>query len=103
MYTENTANCSSAAFCLRLHNGAMLYSFDNSFSGTATTNAIYFYLDPDGRVTDGTTNGPGKSVILLLYTNGHIVSWGDALPATTSSDGTRSACPGCDPPWFKWN
>jgi hypothetical protein len=54
-------------FCLVLHNGAVLdFPSDNSFGGTKSTNAINFYLDPDGQYS-GTTTGPGKSIMFYLF------------------------------------
>ena len=57
-------NCSSTDKCIFLHNGGTLILLDSfgGFGGTASTNAIFFDFDPDGRVTDGTTDGPGKAV-----------------------------------------
>src|SRR6478609_7639481 len=54
-----TLPCDSSAPCMRMHNGGTIQITPYSFNGTATTNAIRFKIDPDGRVTDGTTNGPG--------------------------------------------
>ena len=60
--TLTTLACGSYT-CLKLHSGAkLLYDGTMSFSGTNTTNALRFYVDPDGRQTDATTNGPGKSI-----------------------------------------
>lgn len=61
--TMGTITCNASNYaCLKMHNGSMIgYRVDVSFGGSNTTNAIHFVIDPDGRVTDGTTNGPGKS------------------------------------------
>jgi hypothetical protein len=76
------------------------------FGGTATTNAIWFSVDPDAKVTDGTTNGPGKAVEFWLYYNGAIRTYGGILNNScgyafgnncTNPDPTR------DPPWFSWD
>ena len=71
---------------------------------SGATNAITFYLDPDGEVTDGTVDGPGKSVMFYLYYNGLLRTRGTVEPNTCSS----ATCldepkPNNDPPWFSWN
>jgi prepilin-type N-terminal cleavage/methylation domain-containing protein len=102
-YGDTTMACDASNPCLSLHNGAvLLYTPADSFNGTASTNAIYFYLDPDGKVTDGTTNGPGKSILFFLYYTGRVTTWGNASPGTKSGPMTYSADPSKDPPWFRW-
>jgi type II secretory pathway pseudopilin PulG len=71
---ETTEVCDSAYLCLKLHNGATIYPGTYSFAGTQSTQAIMFQVDPDGKVTDGTTNGPGKSVQFFLYYNGRLTT-----------------------------
>lgn len=52
-YGWNTTRDCSSVGCLRLHNGAILhYDATLNFGGTATTNAVYFWFDPDGKVTE---------------------------------------------------
>lgn len=87
--------------CYKLHNGGILhFSPAIAFGGTATTNAIYFYFDPDG-IAQTTTNGPGKSVLFWLYTDGMIKTWGNARSNTNTNYGSiYNACSSCDPPWF---
>jgi len=104
-YSTGT-NVSCATYsCLKLHNGAMLlYNSTWNFNGTNTTNANFFYIDPDGVQTDATTNGPGKALVLWLQYDGSMHSWG-TLPATIafstgSAPGTVSATPSYDPAWF---
>lgn len=96
-----TINCNwTQYFCLKLHNGAVIeYTPSEPFGGTASTDAIYFYVDPDG----GTTGGPGKSVPFFLYTTGRLTTWGNLLPGTKVNGGGYSADPTKDPPWFSWN
>jgi prepilin-type N-terminal cleavage/methylation domain-containing protein len=90
--------------CLLLHNGGMLrYRSDINMGGTNTTNAIYFSFDPDGKVTDGTTNGPGKALTLFVYYNGRITSWCCVTPnAVVGASGTFTPNATTDPPWFSW-
>jgi prepilin-type N-terminal cleavage/methylation domain-containing protein len=106
-YTLGTLTCNTSAPCIRLHNGAVLmYWVSDIFSGSAITKGIPFYIDPDGRVTDNTTNGPGKSLLVLLYYNGRITDLGNASPNTTYKNGgttkTHNPTPSEVPPWFSW-
>jgi prepilin-type N-terminal cleavage/methylation domain-containing protein len=99
---NNGTTFSCAAYsCLKLHNGAtLLYANGSNFGGSTTTNALYFYLDPDGQQTDGTTNGPGKSVVVWLQYNGTLHSWG-TLPTSIMTSVTGYApTPSYDPIWF---
>ncbi|HEY9687458.1 MAG TPA: type II secretion system protein [Coleofasciculaceae cyanobacterium] len=92
--------------CLFLHNGAVLVADDTyTFGGTGTTNAVYFYLDPDGKY-GGSTTGPSKSVVLFLYFNGRLATWGSVNPNTVvggSPGSPYSPTPANDPTWFSWN
>lgn len=92
--------CSNAQPCLRLHNGAALFYMGYNFGGTATTNAIYFHLDPDGTYS-GNTNGPGKSVQIFLYYNGRMTAKSGVLPGTCTS-GPCNITTSSDPSWFSW-
>ncbi|HEY9686556.1 MAG TPA: type II secretion system protein [Coleofasciculaceae cyanobacterium] len=100
--TGTTATCSAGNPCMVLHNGARLLSWTASFTGSTTNNAIWFLLDPDGKVTDGTTNGPGKGIELVLYYDGRIKTTGTAQANTVNSLGTWNPVPAADPPWFSW-
>lgn len=98
---EATVSCGGAPpFCFRLHNGSILYHYNNTFEGTATTNAINFLVDPDG-VGDGNA----KAVEFWLYTNGRIRTTGTREPNTCTSPSTCYAAPDTsrDPTWFSWN
>jgi len=101
-------DCSTAGTaCFRLHNGAMLWNGTTNvdFGGTSSLNAIYFLVDPDGKYS-GTTNGPGKSLKIYLYTSGRVATWASINNSTvthewgnyytTNPDATR------DPTWFSW-
>lgn len=96
-------SCDAANPCYILHNGAVLQYSAGTFSGTGTTNAIMFYLDPDGKVTDGTTNGPGKSLKTVLYFNGRIATRETLSPGTVFNGSSYNPIAGADPPWFSWN
>lgn len=100
-YESVTHDCATYP-CLKLHNGGMISYETGGFTGTDTTNAIYFYFDPDGKVTDGTTNGPGKSVCFWLYYNGRLSSYSNITPGTVYAGGTANPDPVADPPWFQW-
>lgn len=103
--TGSNRTCGAGSWvCLRLHNGGIIsYHLAQSFAGTGTTNGIYFYFDPDGKETDGTTNGPGKSVNMFLYYNGVIRTKATAQPNTVNSFGTYNPVANLDPPWFSWD
>jgi prepilin-type N-terminal cleavage/methylation domain-containing protein len=102
LYQENTTRaCGGGYGCIKLHNGGMLMWASAGFMGTNTTNAVYFYFDPDGQVTDGTTNGPGKSVCFWLYTNGRITSYANLSANTVYGGGTVGPISTADPPWFQ--
>lgn len=98
----------SVVRCLRLHNGAALLYWTNSFinfGGTANTNAIQFYIDPDG-VYGGATTGPSKSVSITLYYNSRMTTIGTQDNGTTnggSGGGVGGAHPTWDPAWFSWD
>lgn len=104
--TGDVADCAAANIrCYRLHNGAILETVDwQEFGGTATTNAIFFYLDPDGKYS-GSPTGPGKSVGIFLYFNGRLTNWGNVLPNTNNNTGwgPYNPDPAKDPAWFSWN
>ena len=104
--TQSTKTCDSGNPCLHLYSKAtLLYEQGIQFGGTATTNAVFFSIDPDGRVTDGTTNGPGKSVEFWLYYDGKIKSSADRRLNTIFSNGSSTFTLGGPsssdvPPWF---
>ena len=105
--TQNVQGCTNPAahaVCLNLHSGAKLRFWNSQFGGTQNTSAVLFWFDPDGKVTDGTTNGPGKSVAFVLYYNGLLTSYGRTLPNSCTTSGCPFAPnPNTDPPWFSWN
>lgn len=87
--------------CLKLHGGATLFYGTYSFAGTATTNAIWFYIDPDG-VYSGTTNGPGKAEQVYVYYNGKISTRGYIASNTCDSHGCDNPIPSAEASWFNW-
>lgn len=72
------------------------------FGGSGTNNAIDFVYDPDGRITDGTTNGPGKSVRIILFRNGRVTSSGQYGGTICRTGGCTDTSTEVDPPWFRW-
>lgn len=89
--------------CWKLHNGGVVF-FPNghTFGGTGSTNAIWFYFDPDGKVS-----GPGKeSVVMFIFYDGKVRTWAD-IPANTITGNDAFSPHGPDPvsepAWFKWN
>jgi prepilin-type N-terminal cleavage/methylation domain-containing protein len=105
-YTGSWNWCGGSNPCVTLHNGGTLYLPDSvSFGGLASTNYIYFYFDPDGKVTNsGTTNGNGKNLGLILYTDGRIATTADREPTDAVYDGGGIAHHTKDilPSWFSW-
>lgn len=104
-YGDPTLNCAGSTYdCLNLHNGGVLaYRDSASFGGSASTNALPFFFDPDGKVTDGTTNGPGKSVVFFIYYNGRLTERADVLQGTSNTVSSYGPITGKTPPWFSWN
>jgi prepilin-type N-terminal cleavage/methylation domain-containing protein len=105
-YGQTTRTCDTLGVrCLKLHNGALL-QFGNGntdyFGGTATTNGIYFVVDPDGRNTDGTTNGPGKATEFWLYYNGGLTTKAKTLPQVCNGTGCYIPTGTEDPPYWDW-
>jgi prepilin-type N-terminal cleavage/methylation domain-containing protein len=103
-YTQGSLSCNvgAAGGCLVLHNGGMIRYTNNVLAGTASTNAIEFYFDPNGQYS-GTTNGPDKSVQMFIYYGGRITSRGYTIPNTLSAGQTyASPDPTFEPPWFSW-
>jgi prepilin-type N-terminal cleavage/methylation domain-containing protein len=103
-YGSTNLSCNIAGGgCLVMHSGGVVRYNGSALAGTNTTNAFEFIYDPDGVETDGTTNGPGKSVNFFLYSNGLVKTRGTSL-ANTLAGGTTyaSPTPSADPPWFSW-
>lgn len=101
-YGSGSVDC-SVNTCLKLHSGGTLLAPAGiSFGGTAATNAVYYYFDPDGSYS-GSATGNGKSVALFVYFNGRLTTYSNLPTGTTSSFGAEAVCASCDPPWFSWN
>lgn len=85
-------------YCLKLHNGALLYDQNSNFGGTAATNAMVFYIDPDGKVSSK------RTVMVYLYYNGRVRTWGTIEPNTDVGGlGTFNPSAAADPTWFGWD
>jgi prepilin-type N-terminal cleavage/methylation domain-containing protein len=101
--TATFSTCNTFSPCVKLHSGGTLVLYDAaSFSGSNTTNAIWFVFDPDS-VYSGTTNGPGKAVDFALYYDGRLSSLARISANTVSADGTRNPNASYDPSWFNWD
>jgi prepilin-type N-terminal cleavage/methylation domain-containing protein len=105
-----TTTCGAGGHaCLRLHNGAIMrYKEDptlSGFGGTGTTNAVWFQIDPDGKVSSSPASftGPGKTVGLWLYYNGKIRDMGTIDNNTQNEPSTYSPNASQNPPWFSWD
>lgn len=101
--TQTTYACTGTRYCLRMHNGSIIiYRRNISFGGTNTTNALHVHIDPDGRVTDGTTDGPGKSAAIFFYYNGRVADEGGIDANTQNNSGTYNPGAASVPPWLSW-
>ncbi len=91
-----TVSCATRT-CLRLHNGGTLGLLNNeSFSGTGTTNGVWFVFDPDG------TANSSKGVGFFLFYNGRLSSFGSAGSCPTQSSIATYAVCQSDASWFSW-
>ena len=102
---STTMDCSTRS-CYRLHNGAVAHSGSGALNigGVENTSALSFHIDPDGKVTtDGSAGTPGKGLILFIYYNGRIRTYGTVLNNTCSSAQCWVPVPAADPPWFSWD
>jgi prepilin-type N-terminal cleavage/methylation domain-containing protein len=92
--------------CYRLHNGAIIAGYLGFAYGTTDNlSTIYFYLDPDAKYS-GSTNGPGKSMVIYIYITGKVTSMAALAPGTHDSWGGNyptGGTPSYDPSWFSWN
>ncbi len=96
-------SCSVAAPCLRLSNGGKLVLFPKQLNGTYTTNATYFYFDPDGVYSGaGAVDNQSRSLGIILYYDGTIRTRG-ALKNNTCIQASGCGINGnsiYDPSWF---
>jgi hypothetical protein len=60
-------------------------------------------FDPDGKLTDdSTTNGPDKSLWLVLYTTGRVTDISQVDIGTANSGGALGPFANHLPTWFSW-
>ncbi len=93
--------CNITFPCVKLANGATILFDGAQFGGTATTNMIAFYVDPEPGYS-GTTN-PVRSVSMVLYYDGFITSRAYTRANSFTSAGGPYGPGSFDPPWFTWN
>ena len=97
--------CNASHPCIRLHNGAALGTYDanEKFGGTATTNCLEAYIDPNGvQDTSSTSDGSNKAVSVLLYYNNFMTTRDTPLSGSVSSTATKSPQTYYKPAWFNW-
>lgn len=94
-------NCASIT-CLKLHNGGTLFwNPTHTFGGTATTNGIFFFLDPDSQqLQNGGADGATKSLCMWLYYNGTIKTRANTIPNTYLATWGPWNPGTYDPSWF---
>lgn len=97
--------CPPSLRCLELHNGGILaWDSGMNFGGSAATNALGFYFDPDGGTNNGSNAGAYHSVGFMLYLDGRLATQGTATPNTGNNKWNLGAtAPWRDPSWFSWN
>jgi prepilin-type N-terminal cleavage/methylation domain-containing protein len=95
-------DCSAGNWsCLKMHSGGVLWYWGAcDFGSTATTSAIMWSFDPDGKYTNTSS---GKSVQFYLYANGRLTTHGNLIPGTWYCGAPDAADPSFDPAWFNWN
>ncbi len=104
-HVSTTRSCSNAAnLCLKLFSGATLRTSAPSgvlFCSPASS-ARWFQIDPDGVVTDvvPTATGTGKAVGFLMYPNGRLTPYDNALDPTCGNASSVYATG--TPSWFSW-
>ena len=98
-------DCSTGITCLYLQSGGTLFwSNTTSFNGTASTNSIAAYYDPDSNQTGGTADSSGKSLYLFLTYGGKVYTRNTppttGLYNSTGGPYTAASSGSYDPAWF---
>jgi prepilin-type N-terminal cleavage/methylation domain-containing protein len=98
-------HCGGTSGCLLLSSGATIqWTFGENFSGTGTTNAIRFVVDPNGSTDQPISlTSPGKSTQFFLYYNGRLSEYSGIPDGTVTSTGSYNHMNGNTPPYFSWN
>lgn len=89
-------DCSTSR-CYLLANGAIIHFINNDFGNTTPLNAVYMYVDPDGRQSSVGAVG------FWLYYDGKLRNYEAMEPSTDNGGNIENPCPNCDPDWFSWN
>ncbi len=95
--------CNSGVTCLKLHNGATLYWISPQyFNGTATTNGVFFFVDPDSQRVGVAADGSSKALCIFLFYSGKLTSRGTvpASGAYNNFGGPFLPSSSLDPSWF---
>lgn len=101
-YNSGTLACNNTSICIILANSAAVRSNSANFGGTAATNALTFWVDPNGE-SDASNTGPDKSTRFFIYHNGRLSTRGSILDNTCDSNSCVNAWSGADPPYFSWD
>ncbi len=102
--TLTSRDCSNASYtCYRLASGVVIWTdaSTDSFGGTNSTNAIEFYVDPDG-VYGNSTSGNSKSAQLYLYYTGRVTSRAYINSGTVVEATSKNPSGTYEPSWFSW-
>jgi prepilin-type N-terminal cleavage/methylation domain-containing protein len=96
--TGSSKSCGSgSAHCYLLHNGGMLWSYDDYFAGTGSTAAIRFFVD-----ADGTFQSTDMSIYFFLYYNGRVATLKTITPNTCTDSACWNPSVAGDPAYFQW-
>lgn len=102
---SSSLDCSDTNFvCLVMANGStILYHKYESFGGTASTNAIFFQIDPNSQLdVNSTADGPGKGLGIRLFYNGRLATEAEIPASTEDVWGPAGPTANGDPSWFSW-
>jgi prepilin-type N-terminal cleavage/methylation domain-containing protein len=102
--TLNSRTCNGTTYyCYRLASGAVVWhdTATHYFGGTNSTNAIEFFVDPDG-VYGGSTSGNSKSAQLYLYYNGRLTSRKYINSGTVVGATSKNPDSSLEPVWLVW-
>ena len=99
---NSSTTCSGGSPCLVLHSGAKLRYKSHSFGGTGATNALLFFIDPDGKY-GGSSTGLSKSVMMFLYYDQKLRTKGTIESNTCTSANCNNPLASDDPEYFSWD
>jgi prepilin-type N-terminal cleavage/methylation domain-containing protein len=101
--TAGTLACGPAQPCIRLHSGATILLQDGcAFSNSSNLTFMQIWFDPDGQVLGPAGDGPSKSVLFDIYSDGFLTTRDKLKTNSVCSGTTYGPTSGQDPSWFSW-